>query len=120
MLFRLRHPAVIGCDDEEGQIHRSYARDHVFHEVLMARDVHDSEHERRGIWRGRRKLQVREAKINRDAARFFFRQAIGIRAGQSLHQRALAMVYVAGGGQDEMLHGGHSFFCSLFPILKAS
>ena len=121
MFFGLRHPAIIGGDDEQGQIDRSYARDHVLYEVLMAWDIHDSEHERRGIGcglylhptqilRGRRKLQVRETKINRDPARLLLWQAVGVRAGERLHQRAFAVVHVAGGGQNKMLHDGHSPF----------
>ena len=125
VLFGLRHPAIIGCDDQQGQVHRSHARDHVFHEVLVAGHIHDSEHERCGIGcglylqptqilAGRGKLQVREAEIDGDAARLLLGQTIGVGAGQGFDQRALAMIHVACGGQDEMLHGGHSLLHSLF------
>ena len=52
---------------------------------------------------GRRQVQVGEAEVDRDTARLLFRQAIGVGAGQRLDQRALAVIDVAGGGDDEML-----------------
>ena len=42
MLFRLRHPAVVGRDDEQGKINRPDARDHVLNEVLVPRHIYDS------------------------------------------------------------------------------
>lgn len=57
---------------------------------------------------------MREAKINRDASRLFLRQTIGVRPGQGLDQRALAMIDVARSGQNEMLRGGHWPLRSLF------
>ena len=44
--------------------------------------------------------QVGEPKVNRDAARLLLRQAIGIGTRQSLHERALAVIHVAGGGEN--------------------
>jgi hypothetical protein len=41
-----------------------------------------------------------ETKINSHAARFFLRQPIRIDAGKRLNQRTLAVIYVAGGGEN--------------------
>ncbi len=46
MLFRLRHPAIVGRDDQQRQINRAHARDHILHEIFVARHVNDPEHER--------------------------------------------------------------------------
>ena len=48
-----------------------------------------------------------KAQIDRDPARFLFRQTIGIGAGQRLDQRTLAVIDVTGGGDDEVLTVGH-------------
>ena len=49
-------------------------------------------------------LGVREAEIDRDAARLLFLQAIRIGAGQRQHQRALAVIDVSGRADDDRLH----------------
>lgn len=46
---------------------------------------------------------MREAQVDRDAARFFFRQTIGVGAGERLDQRCLAVIDMAGGGENEIL-----------------
>ena len=46
---------------------------------------------------------MRETEVNCDAARFFLRQTVGVRAGQRLDQRALAMINVARRGNNEMV-----------------
>jgi hypothetical protein len=48
------------------------------------------------------KFQMGEAEVNRDAARFFLGQPVGVDAGQRFDQGAFAMVHVTGGGHDEM------------------
>ena len=50
---------------------------------------------------------VREPKLDGDAARLLFLQSIGIDAGERLNQRALAVIDVTGGTDDE---AGHRFF----------
>ena len=39
MLFRLRHPAVIGGHDQERKINRANTRDHVAHEIFVAGNI---------------------------------------------------------------------------------
>lgn len=43
-----------------------------------------------------------ETKINGHAARFFLRQPIRIDTGKRLNQRTLAVIYVAGGGENDV------------------
>ena len=43
MLLGLRHPAVVGGHDEQREVDRADARDHIFHEVFVARYIHDAE-----------------------------------------------------------------------------
>ena len=45
---------------------------------------------------------MREAKLDCDLSRFFFRQAIGISSGERLDKRALAVIDVTGGRENEM------------------
>ena len=55
------------------------------------------------------RLQMREAKIDSDAARLFFLQAIRIGAGQCAHERALSMVDVTSRADDNGTHIGQRF-----------
>jgi hypothetical protein len=48
---------------------------------------------------------VSEAQIDRDPARFFLFETIRIGAGQRLDQRALAMIDVTRGSDDDRLRG---------------
>ena len=89
VLFGLRHPAVLGGHDEQCKIHRADAGDHVFDEILMARHIDDAE-----AVAGQ--FKMREAKVDGDAALFFFREPIGVVAGQGLDQCTLAVVDVTG------------------------
>ena len=43
MLFRLRHPPIVSRDNQQGEVDRSDARDHVLDEVFVARHVDDPE-----------------------------------------------------------------------------
>ena len=100
MLFRLRHPPIVSGDDQQGEVDRADAGDHVLDEVFVARNVDDPETKRGRRRRGRRKVQVGEAEVDRDPAQLLFRQTIRIGAGQRFDQRALAMIDMAGGGDE--------------------
>src|ERR1700738_2301411 len=97
MLFRLRHPAVVGRDDEEGEIDRADAGNHVAHEGVVAGNIDNSNMQPVEI-------QFGEAKIDRHTARFLFAQTIGIGAGERLYYRPLPMIDVTGGCDDEIVH----------------
>src|SRR5438105_13063756 len=42
MLFGLRHPTVVGRDNEQREIDRPDASDHIFHEILVAGHIDDA------------------------------------------------------------------------------
>src|SRR5205814_4455999 len=94
--FRRRH-------DQKRGIDASRAGQHVVHEALMARHVDEAE------LAAVTEVAVGVAEVDRDAARLLLLQAIGIDAGQRLHQRGLAMVDVARGADD---HGWSSANCA--------
>jgi hypothetical protein len=47
---------------------------------------------------------VRDTEVDRDAAGLLFRQAVGVRARERAHERALAVVDVAGGADENAAH----------------
>ncbi len=97
MLLRLRHPAVVGRHDEEGEIDCAQAGDHVADEILVPGHIDQAE-------RHAGQLEMGETKIDRDPARFFLGQPIGIDAGQRLDQRGLAVIDMARRGENKVLH----------------
>src|SRR6266478_5063272 len=97
MLTSLGHHALVGRDDEEREIDAAHPRQHVLDEALVARHVHDLDGE------AARLLEEGEAEVNRYASRFLFGQTIGIRPGQRLDERRLAMIDVPGGTYNHML-----------------
>ena len=98
VLARLRHHRLVGGDDEQDRVDPAGARQHVLHEALVPGHVHERHVEPAD-------LRVREPEIDRDPARLLFLQPIGIGAGQRLDQRALAVVDVPGGADDDRAHG---------------
>ncbi len=94
MLLGLRHHAVVGRHGEQHEIDAVGAGEHVADEALVAGDVDDA-----GagvVGQG----EVGEAEIDRDAALFFFLEAVGVLAGERLDERGLAVIDVAGGADD--------------------
>jgi hypothetical protein len=100
VLHGLGHDAVVGGDDEEREIDSAHACEHVAYEPLVSRNVDETDQAAAG------KRQVREAEIDRNAARFLFRKAVGVHARERFHEQRLAVVDVACGGDD---HGSLSF-----------
>ncbi len=94
VLDRLRHHAVVGGDGEQDEIDAGRAGEHVMNEALVPRHVDEADD--RAICR----RQIGKAEIDRDAARFFFLQAVGVDPGQRAHERGLAVVDMAGGADD--------------------
>ncbi|MNC84609.1 hypothetical protein D3C83_01670 [compost metagenome] len=92
VLDRLRHHAVVGRDHQQGEVDAAHAGQHVADEALVSRHVHEADH------RAAFERPVGEAEIDGDAARLLLRQAVGVDAGQRLHQSRLAVVDVACGG----------------------
>ena len=101
MFLRLRHPAVIRSNDQQGAIDRADPGHHVLDEILVTRHVNHAE-----IIRGLRLLRVHQrplgkAQIDRNPSTFFLGQPVGDLAGQILYQSTLAMVDMAGCGHDK-------------------
>src|SRR4029077_4544457 len=103
MLLSLRHPSVVGCNNNQRHINGPDTREHVFHEVFVARNANDSNQKRRSSWRGGGKFQVSETEIDGDAARFLFGQTVGISAGKRFDNCAFSMIDVTGGRDNKML-----------------
>ncbi len=99
MLLGLRHDPFIGRDHEQRDVDAGRSREHVAHESLVAGDVHDARLDRVA------QRQGREAQVDGDAAALFFLPAVGVDAGQGLHQRRLAVVDVTGGPDYETADG---------------
>jgi len=70
------------------------AGEHVADEALVAGYVDDAGAGAVG------QREVGEAEIDRDAALFFFLEAVGVLAGERLDQRGLAVIDVPGGADD--------------------
>ena len=102
MFLRLGHPAVISSHHEQSEIHRTHARHHVFHKIVVSRYIHNAEADTR-------QFQMGKTEINGHATRFLLRQPIRIRAGKRLNHGTFAVIYVAGGGEDGVSLGHFLF-----------
>ena len=100
VLARLRHHGLVRRDDEEHGVDAVGAGEHVAHEALVAGDVDERRH------RPAAEVEVREAEVDGDPALLLLLQAVGVGAGEGAHERALAVIDVAGGADDEGAHGG--------------
>ena len=103
MFLRLRHPGIVGGNDEKREIDRADACHHVVDKIGVSRDVDHAELE--GVVAFAGKGKVGKAELNSNASFFFLRQTIWIGAGEGLDQGRLAVVDMAGGADDEMLSG---------------
>ena len=100
VLDGLRHHAVVGGDDQHREIDAAHAGEHVADEALVTGHVDEADQLRR------RRAAVGEAEVDRNAARLFLRQAVGVDAGQRFDQQRLAVVDVACGGDDHLVNTG--------------
>ena len=90
----LRHPALVRGDDEERDLHRADAGEHVLHEAHVTGHVDEPDVGAGGQGR------EREAEVDREPARLLLREPVGIGARQREHERRLAVVDVPGGRND--------------------
>ena len=74
MFAGLRHHACVRGDDEQYKIDPGGTGDHGADESLVSRYIDDAND------LARRQLQVSEAELDGDAARFFFFEAVGVDA----------------------------------------
>ena len=98
VLPRLGHDGFVRGDDQEHGLSASRSRQHVAHEALVARHVH----ERNAYLLP---LRVRETEIDRDPAPLFLGQPIRVDSGQRFDQRGLSMIDVAGRADEKAIHG---------------
>ena len=94
MLGRLRHPALVGGDDEQHRRHRPDAGEHRGDEPLVARDVDE-----RDLARPRQR-RPGEPEVDRHAAAALLGPPVGLHPGERPDQRRLAVVDVPGRGDD--------------------
>ena len=94
VLLALGLPTLGGRDDEDARVDRADAGQHVAEEAHVSRNVDDG-HPAPARQRGRRETQ-----IDGEAAGLLLGEAIGVGAGERAHQGRLAVVDVAGGGED--------------------
>src|SRR5260221_1522411 len=80
---------------------RGDARDHISNETLVAGNIDNPDVNLFALRSG--EIEFGKSEIDRNAARFFFRQSVRISSGQRFDQCALAVIDVAGGGEDEIL-----------------
>ena len=105
MLERLRPRPVIGGDDQQHPVDRQHPGQHVGQEALVARHVDKAELGAVG------QRRIGEAEIDRQPAPLLLRQAVGIDPGQRAHQRGLAVVDMAGGGEDHRADDAQAASC---------
>ena len=99
VLAGLWHRAVVGGDDDEGEVDAAGAGEHVVHQPLVAGHVDEADHAVAG-------RHVGEAEVDGDAAGLLLLQPVGVDAGQRAHQAGLAVVDVARGADDHRAGSG--------------
>ena len=99
MLAGLRLDGFVGRDHQQHQINAANSGQHVADKTLVAGNVDKSKPDQ--FARGAGEFEMGETNVDGDAAALLFFQAVGVDAGQSLDQRGLAMVDVAGGAYDD-------------------
>ncbi len=99
VLARLRHHRLVGRDDQHDEIDAAGAGEHVLHEALVAGDVDEREVDVVDRLMG-------EAEVDGDAARLLFLEAIRVGPRQRQHERALAVIDVPGGADDDRPQSG--------------
>src|SRR5215213_8922852 len=106
MLARLRHHAFISRDDQREQVDTVRSSQHVFDETFVTGNVDEADAQIV-------QLEIGKAEIDSDAATFFFRKTIGIDAGQSAYESALAVIDVTGGADNQRNHSHrlHGLLC---------
>src|SRR5208337_3035271 len=98
----LRLDGLVGRDYQQHQVDAADSRQHVAHEAFVAGNVHETNADR--FARRAVEIEVGKADVDGDAAPLFLLQAVGIGAGESANQRALAVVNVACRANDDGLH----------------
>jgi len=103
MLPGLGHDPLIGSDDEGHQVDAGCPGHHVLDELLMARNVNDSE----DLATGER--QMGEPQFNGNPALLLLLQTVCVDACEGFDKRGLSMVDVSGCAEDVLSHKGLLF-----------
>ncbi|MPM69966.1 hypothetical protein SDC9_116914 [bioreactor metagenome] len=98
MLHGLGHKSLIRSHHQHGKVNAAGARQHIFDKFLVARHVYDAR------LRPVPKIQMGEAQLDGDASLLLLLKAVGVDAGQGLDEQSLAVVHMACGANDDMLH----------------
>ena len=85
MFTGLGHDAVVSSDHKKNEIDAGRPCHHVFYETLMPWDVYNRD----------TVLKLRETQVDGYLSGFFFRELVGVCAGERLYECGLAMVYMA-------------------------
>ena len=85
MLAGLRHHAFVGSDYQREQIDAVRTGQHVLDQPFMTGHVNKTQAQIT-------QLEIGKAEVDRNATSFFFRKAVGIDAGQSADEGALAVI----------------------------
>jgi hypothetical protein len=93
VLLRLRLHALICGDDKHDAVDTRRACEHVTHESVMSRDIHDAEVKHMATSVGQ--TESGKAEIDRDPTTLLFRESVGICPGQRVDQCSLSVVDVA-------------------------
>src|SRR5207245_8348895 len=105
----LRHDALIGGYDEQHRVDAADPREHVADEVLMTRDVDETD-----VTTARQR-HPGEAEIDRHAPLAFLTQAVGIHAGQRGEEGRFSVIDVTRGAHDadrgRLAHCGVGMSC---------
>ena len=99
VLAGLRHDRLVGRDHQHHGVDAVGPGQHVPDEPLVAGDVDEGGHGARA------QVHVGEAQVDGDPPLLLLLQAVGVGAGEGPHQRALAVVDVPGGADDQGAHG---------------
>src|SRR5213594_204016 len=98
MLACLRHHGLLRGDDEHHHVDAAHAGEHVLDEFFVSGNIDEADR-CRGV-----EGEMGETDVDRDAALLFLLQAIGVDAGERLHQRCFPVINMSGGSYNNVRH----------------
>ena len=98
MLYGLRHDAFIQSNHQKHQIDAPNTCQHVFHKLLMARNIDDSNMDSGVIG------QVGKSQLNGNSPFLLLLQPVRIRPCKGLYETCLAVIHMTGCSHYHILH----------------
>ena len=98
VLTGLGHDRFVGSHHQQHHVETGRAREHVAHEALVPRHIHEAVGHSLV-------LEMGEPEVHGDSASLLFLQPVGIGPGEREDQRTLPVVDVAGGADHHVAHG---------------